>query len=401
MNKDPKHRMESDMSNELIENNAMALQTLGIMELSPELFDDETSLVNFTKLPLSRIPALGTSFEPIVSAVQKVFHGSDVTSRLYKVTIPDGMHLAEFKNGKGNLGTYLNANNQIEGQAVLNPLVCNPAMVFMAATLANIDKKLDAIQELQQEMMDFLVQKERAELRGNLVFLSDILNNYRFNWNNDLYKNSNHIKVLDIRQTAEQKILFYRDQISSKLKKKSLIHSDKVARKQIDAIQTAFKEYQIALYTHAFSSFLDIMLVGNYASEYLDGIKQKIESYSLQYRELYTKCYDQLEAYFSSSIQSTLIKGLKSVSKATGEAIAKVPALSKRAVDEALIETGSKLDKFGTERTIQQLKRLVVRQDSCVGPFIENIETINRLYNNSLSMVFNEEIIYLGVAEDA
>ena len=136
-------------------------------------------------------------------------------------------------------------------------------MIFMAAALANIDKKLDAIQELQQEMMDFLVQKERAELRGNLIFLSDILNNYRFNWNNDMYKNSNHIKVLDIRQMAEQKILFYRDQISSKLKKKSLIHSDKEAKKQIDAIQSAFKEYQLALYTHSFSSFLDIMLYAN------------------------------------------------------------------------------------------------------------------------------------------
>jgi hypothetical protein len=33
----------------------------------------------------------------------------------------------------------------------------------MAAALANIDKKLDAIQESQQEMMDFLVQKEKAK----------------------------------------------------------------------------------------------------------------------------------------------------------------------------------------------------------------------------------------------
>ena len=63
----------------------------------------------------------------------------------------------------------------------------------------------------------------------------------------------------------------------------NLIHSDKDAKKQIDAIQSAFMEYQLALYTHSFSSFLDVMLVGNYASEYLSGIKQKIESYSWQY----------------------------------------------------------------------------------------------------------------------
>ena len=184
------------MSNELVGKGNEALQSVASMEFLPALVEDDYPVATYTKLPLSRVPALGTAFEPLASAIQKVVGGSGATSGLYRVTIPSGTHLAEFKNGVGNLGTALNANNQIAGQAVLNPLVCNPTMIFMAAALANIDKKLDAIQELQQEMMDFLVQKERAELRGNLIFLSDILNNYKFNWNNDMYKNSNHIKVL-------------------------------------------------------------------------------------------------------------------------------------------------------------------------------------------------------------
>ena len=389
------------MANEIVKKRNEALQSVATMEFLPTLVEDDYSVATFTKLPLSRIPALGTAFEPIASAIQKVTSGSGATCGLYRVTVPSGTHLAEFKNGVGNLGTALNANNQITGQAVLNPLVCNPTMIFMAATLANIDKKLDAIQELQQEMMDFLVQKERAELRGNLIFLSDVLNNYKFNWNNNMYKNSNHIKVLDIRQTAEQKILFYREQISSKLKKTSFIHSDRDAQKQINKVQAYFKEYQLALYMHGFASFLDVMLVGNYASEYLLGIRRKIEDYSWQYRELYTKCYDQLETYFDSSIQSSLLKGLKTVSKATGEAIAKVPVISKGPVDEALIEAGSKLDKLGTRRSVQQLKKLVDRQSSCVRPFVDNIETVDRLYNNAISMVFDKDTLYLGIEEEA
>lgn len=57
------------MSNELIENNAAALRNIGNLELSPALFDEETSLANYTKLPISRIPALGTTFDTIASAV--------------------------------------------------------------------------------------------------------------------------------------------------------------------------------------------------------------------------------------------------------------------------------------------------------------------------------------------
>ena len=389
------------MTNELTDGRITDYQGLINMEFQPVLFEDDYPSGNYTKLPISRIPALGTAFEPLASAVQKVVGSSGTSGGLYRVTIPSGTHLAEFKNGAGNLGTVLNANNQISGQAVLNPLVCNPTMIFMAAALANIDKKLDAIQELQQDMMDFLVQKERAENRGNLIFLSDILNNFRFNWNNDMFKNSNHIKVLDIRQAAEQKILFYRDQISSKLKKKSFFHSDKDAQKQMDKIEASFKDYQLALYTHGFSSFLDVMLVGNYASEYLRGIRQKIESYSLQYRELYTKCYDQLEAYYDSSIQSSLLKGLKTMSRATGEAIAKVPVLGKGQIDKALIDAGSKLDHFGTQRTVQQMRKLVDRQSSCVRPFIENIESVELLYNNAINMVFDKEAVYIGVGESS
>ena len=89
------------------------------------------------------------------------------------------------------------------------------------------------------------------------------------------------------------------------------------------------------------------------------------------------------------------------MSKATGEAIAKVPVLSKGPVDEALIEAGSKLDRLETQRTVQQLRKLVDRQSSCVRPFVENIETVDRLYNHSISMVFDKDTVYLGVAEEA
>ena len=387
------------MSSEIISIQPTPIQNLTSIELPLSLLEDECSLEKYTKLPLSRLPALGTAFEPLASAVQTVVNGSGSTSGLYRVTIPKGTHLAEFKNGAGNLGAVLDANNKLSGQAVLNPLVCNPTMVFMAAALASVDKKLDTIQELQQEMMDFLAQKERTELRGNLIFLSDILDNYRYNWNNDMYKNSNHIKVLDIRQTAEQQILFCRDQISSKLRKKAFFHGDKDAQKQIETMQAEFKEYQLALYAHAFSSYLDVMLVGNYTSEYLDGIKKKIESYSWQYRELYTKSYDQLEAYFSTSIQSSLLKGLKSASKATGGAIAKIPVLKKSPVDEVLLDAGDKLEKLGSRRAEQQMQKLVERQSSVVRPFIENIETVERLYNNPITMAFDKDTVYLGIAE--
>ncbi len=372
-----------------------AIQPISNLALTPFLADDETSIVSYEKVPLSRLNSLGIAFEPISTAVQNVFGSSSGTTQLCKVTIPSGTHLASFKNGAGNLGTALNANNQIAGQAIINPLVCNPTMIFMAAALANIDKKLDSIQEIQQEMLEFLEQKEKSELRGDLKFLTDILDNYRYNWNNDMYKRSCHVKTLDIRQSASQKVDFYQKQITSKLQKKVFLHSDQDVKKQLEKISSEFKDYQLALYLFSFSSFIEVMLLGNYDRQFLSGITQKIEGYSFEYRDLYTRAYNQIENSSDSSVQSYLLRGLAAAGKATGEAIAKIPLISKSQLDENLISAGEKLSDYQQKRTSQAMKKLIDKQSSCVHPFIESIDSVSKLYNEPIEMFFDKDNLYL------
>ncbi len=390
-----------EMANKITDRKSEIVKAMTYVEYYPAIVEEQVGIAKYTKLPLTRVPALGTAFEPFAAAFQNVVNSGGTTSGLYKVTIPKGGHLAEFKNGSGYLGSVLKENGAVGGgQAVLNPFVCNPTMLFMAAALANIDKKLDSIQEMQQELLDFLVQKERSELKGDLNFLSDTLNNYKYNWNNEKYKSSNHIKVLDIRQAAERKIHFYREQITSKINKKSFFHSDQGVKKQLGKIQSEFKDYQLALYLYSFSSFLEVMLLENFDSAYLDGIAKKIEDYSFNYRELYTKCYDQIEGYAKSSIQSHLLNGLASVNRIAGEAIAKVPVISKSQFDETLIETGEKLGKFGSKRIEQTMKQLIEKQSSYVRLFVENINVVNRLYNQPIELLFDKENIYIGAAQE-
>ena len=398
-----------EMANETTQRKNEIVKAITDVEFYPAIVEEQANIAKYTKLPLSGLPVLGVALEPLAAAFRNVVNSGGATSKLYKVMIPKGTHLAKFKETADNLGTVLNENNQIVGQARLNkiggqagpnPLVCSPTMIFMAVALANIDKKLDSIKEIQQEMLDFLVQKEKSELKGDLDFLADVLNNYKYNWNNERYKSGHHIKVLDIRQSAGRKMDFYREQITSKVNKKSFFHSDQDVKKQLEKIQAEFKDYQLALYLYAFSYFLEVMLQENFESAYLDGIAHKIEDYSFQYRELYTKCYDQIEGYSKSSVQSYLFSGLATINKAAGEAIAKVPVISKSQIDETLIETGGKIGKYGQKRTTQMMQQFVDRQGSCVRPFVEKINTVNRLYNQPIELLFDRENVYVGAAQE-
>ena len=74
-------------------------------------------------------------------------------------------------------------------------------------------------------MFDYLKQKDKAKLRGDLNFLSDILNNYKYNWDNDTFKNTHLIKTQDIKQSAEESIEQYRSLIKSKIRKKGFLQT--------------------------------------------------------------------------------------------------------------------------------------------------------------------------------
>ena len=386
------NELETARKNEL-------LKAMSATELAPLEVKNEISVQTYSKIPLSRLTALGTGFEPVVSAIQQVTSHGQATSGFYKVTIPKGTHLAQFKEKSGFLGTAVGEHG-IVGQAQLNPLLCDPTMLLVAAALANIDKKLDAIQEVQQEMLDFLTQKEKSALKADLNFLMDIQNNYKYNWNSEKYKAANHAKVLDIRQEAARQIDFYQEQIKKQLGKKALLHSDHDVQKMLEKVQGEFKEYQLALYIYGFAYFLEVVLQENYEKAYLSAIAKRIDEMAFQYREFYSLAYSQIENLLKSSLQAHLFGGLSAINKGAGTAIAKIPGINKSQIDETLIEAGERIGAYKNRRVQTTMQQLLERQSSCVRPFIDNINAVNRLYNEPVTLIFNHDTLYLGSPPD-
>lgn len=384
------------LNNEIQENKDNAiLRMMSDTSIYPMLQESEVGVSNYTPLPLSRLAAYGTAFQPLAAAVQTAVSGAGGSGIYYVNTA--GKTMFQMKGTNNFIGSLQTSTGMVGGgQAQMTPLACDPTMLFMAAVLANIEKKLDAIQNMQKEMMDFLVQKEKSDLKGNLNFLFDVFNNYKYNWKNEMYKNSNHIKVLDIRQEAEKKIAFYREQIIAKVNKKSFIHTDQTVNKQLQSVQDQFKDYQLALYLLGFSSFLEVMLLGNFDADYLTGISDKLEKYSLKYRELYTKCYDEIESYSSTSVQSSMLKGIAKASTSVGKLVEKIPVISKGQADEALIAAGDKLDELNDGKLKKQMRSLIEHQSNSIRPFIENIDTVNELCNKPVQLLIDKDNLYIS-----
>ena len=102
------------------------------------------------------------------------------------------------------------------------------------------------------------------------------MSNFKYNWDNEKYKTNKHILVQQIKKESETSIILYRDQIAKKLKKRSLIHSDQEVKAVLNKLQAQFKDYQLALYLYSYSTFLEVLLLGNFGKGYLNSVEHRI-----------------------------------------------------------------------------------------------------------------------------
>ena len=370
------------------------------------IIQEDVAIQEYTKVPTGQLSAMGATFASVVPAFQNVMQsmgGSGVGETLYRMVIPNGVH-----GTVNSVGNITNAGGKIVGRARFveagasaagTVAQINPAVMLMAIAISAVTKKLDQLEEAQKDIIEFLQLKEKAVLKGNIAVLQEVLDKYKYNWDNEKYKNNKHIQVQEIKRDAEQSIIFCREQIEKKVAKKGLLHSDRDVKSKIQKVLYEFKDYELAMYIFAFSSFMEVMLLENFDAGYLSSVTKKIELYAGQYRELHQKCYELIEGDSKTSVQAYVLKGVAGLNKVLGKGIAKIPKISEGQVDEALIGAGEKVDSFSEKRTESTMELFAREECSCVRPFVDNLTAVNMIYNEPLELLFDRENIYFRLTE--
>lgn len=355
--------------------------------------------------PLADLASLGTVFSSLPTAFSSVAQAAGNGKVLYEATFPVAGKLAEAKDGSGFLGAIVGKKGVV-GQARFHEVkgaaeaAGGASMMFMALAIMAINKSLKDISENQKEIISFLEVDKQTQLKGDLIILSDIIEDYQHNWNNSQYRSNREMQVLDIKRSAEQNILFYREMIEKKLGKQAFVHLD--TTKTLNETQSKFRYYKLALYLYAFASFLDIMLLENFDSAYLESVVSKIKRYSLEYDQFFEKSLESVERYVSSSLQARALQGLAIAGKFAGEQIARIPDKeNKIKIDDKLISESGKLDKFNAEAIARTVSSFTAVEDSGIQMFSDKIVLINRIHNEPLRIMFDGENIYLPAGATA
>jgi hypothetical protein len=358
-----------------------------------ELVKMNIDMTETQKFPIEKAAALGVAFQPLTQLISYAAGGAGQSGLYFVNTAGKTM----FQSGGQFIGNLQAANGGVGGGlARMTQVPLDPTMLCMAVAIMAVEKKLDAIQEAQKEILAFLELKEEAKLKGNLNALADVLNNYKFNWDNDKYKAHKHILVQDIKREAEQSIILYREQLTKALSKKALFYSGQEVKATLNKTMARLNDYQLALYTFSFSSFLEVMLLENFDTNYLNNIASKIQEYSGDYTALYEKCAEKIEKDSKASLEGYVLKSLSKLSCGAGKIVQKIPVISKSQLDENLLKAGGILQDVDTNRTQNVMQILADSQTDYISSFVENIHTIDNLYNQSMQLMFDSENIYIA-----
>ena len=373
-------------------------------------------LAAYKQIPLAGLASLGTAFSQLPegarTVVQTVTKQVATNETLFVGINPKGVQGFLRADANGTVGNIMQINAQgkqvIAGRMRFKPvdgipmnetmstvMPIDPMLMVVAIALMTIEQKLDGIQKSVEEVLQFLKLEKQSAQRGNLNMLAEIMDEFKHNCHNEQFCLSRLQAVLAIKKDAHRDILFYQEQIAMELQKQKNFHGAKDSRDLLDAVSYQFAEYQLACHLYAYSSFLDIMLQGNFEATAIESVTTKMTDMAKRYKALYSDCHAQIAKYHRSAIESQIIGGIGLATKGLGKAMAAVPIIREGPVDEALINAGDSIGKFNRDSVQKKLQAFETFETDRMEPFVENLQSVNLMHNTENAMITDGTHLYL------
>ncbi len=367
---------------------------------------------NCSRISFAKLAAMGGVYANFAETFRTVttefsFNGEG----LYRAVTKSGGPLADAADGIGKRGMVRNAKG-IEEQArffdvgnitgtTKTVVPVNPAVTCICFAMIAMSEKLDDISNNQRTIINLIKDDKSSKIKGSLVTLNEILSDYSNEINNDRFKKLKMMKVLDIKNQAQQDMSFYSEQIEKLLKKAEESRTKKAIRKEnasnniFDELAFNLKYYKLSIYLYSFASMLEVMLIENLSSQSCSNSIERIENLCNDYRVLYSRCYEEMSDYMHRRLDNQAKIAAAQVVKGVGKAIRHVPVLEKGPVDEFPINTGGRIDDARIDYIQRTMNVLRMQKNNESGVFVNHIRLLDDMINNRAEIFIDKENLYL------
>lgn len=373
-----------------------------LVEMNNYMLSDvrKESLSNNTySLSLSKLSEISPITVSTANNIKTIMEQNPKTSgNLYRITnLGKNDSLKAMRDGK----TFWGSIKKSDGSSTMaklkevnpnNVMALDPTVMMMSVALAGIEQELGEIKELNKQIFSFLEHEKESEIESDLEILNRSISDFRFNLEDEKYLINNHKQVMDIKRTANKNMLFYKKEIKDDLSKDKLFTTNNSMNSIIEDIQKKFGYYRLSLYIYSFSTFMEILLLGNYKNDYLLNKKEELDELDNEYLETFENALEYVKKNADKSLEGNVLSGLGSAGKAIGNLAEKVKIKN---VDNWLNEKGDNLKQSGQNIKDEFATKFDDMRESNSRPFINQIEKVDCIYNNTKEIYFDKENIYL------
>ena len=354
---------------------------------------------NCYSLPLSKISKASPMMVYTANNIKEIVKQKHKSSnKLYCITnLGKNDSLKAMRDGK----TFWGAIKKSDGSSSMaklkevnsnSSIMLDPTVMMMSVVLSSIETELSEIKELNKKILSFLEEEKEAEVESDLEILNRSINDFKFNLENEKYLINNHKQVMDIKRTANKNMLFYKKQIKDEISKNNLFTISTSMNSITEEIQKKLKYYRLSLYIYSFSSLLEILLLGNYQSDYLLSKKDELNELDNEYLNIFNDALEYVKKNADKSLEGNILSGLGDAGKTIGNLAEKANIKN---VNIWLNETGDNLKQTGQNIKDGFVAKFDEIKESNSKPFINQIEKVNDIYNKTKEIYFDDEKIYL------
>ena len=391
--------------NEILEQEANKEEKYSLVEMNNYMLSDVRKndlSKNTYSLSISKLSEISPIAVPTANNIKTITEQNTKPSQtLYKIkNLGKKDSLKSMKDGK----TFWGAIKKEDGSSTMaklkevksnNAITLDPTIMMMSVALVSIEQELGEIKELSKKIYSFLEHEKESEIESDLEILNRSIGDFRFNLEDEKYLINNHKQVMDIKRTSNKNMLFYKKEIKDYLSKDKLFTTNNSLNSIVLDIQKKFRYYRLSLYIYSFSTFMEILLLGNYKTDYLLNKKNELDELDNEYLEVFNKALEYVKKNANKSLEGNVLTGLGSAGKAIGNLAEKVKIKN---VDNWLNEKGDNLKQSGQNIKNDFITKFEEMKESNSKPFINQIEKVDSIYNKTKEIYFDKENIYLELS---
>lgn len=406
--------MSADTSQE-----ALAKLTKELANLSP-VSERQIDLSRSVRMPLDAIPALGTAFSSLSETLRTVAttlsaRGQDGEALFWLADAEGNVITPEILQGlkdssglPGSTGAdggfaqaRLRAAEAATAARTAGPVIpFDPATLFLAAALMQINGNLDSMASMQKELLDYAKLRDHAKLVEACRVIDEVREEYPLNSDNQQFLTTKGVAIGQAKRDAADAVAREHDLLEVKLGRMKAIRKSSDARKKADEILGLMKDYQLATYVYEYAAVLDVVLAGNYSTDYLDGVIDEMERCARRYADMYDRSLDAIKRNASKALGSRILRGLGAAGGALGVLAASTVIGDLEPFEGVMHEGAGTLFSKARKSARRGKTAMPVAKPEFTKPFIDSVRSVSRTYNEPMLVAVGSDSVYMVPADD-